>query len=46
MVLAQKQEYRPMKQDRKPRDKPTHLWISYFWQGRQEYAMGQRQLLQ
>ena len=26
MVLAQKQKYRSMKQDRKPRDKPTHLW--------------------
>ena len=23
MVLAQKQKYRPMEQDRKPRDKPT-----------------------
>ena len=21
-----KQKYRPMEQDRKPRDKPTHLW--------------------
>ena len=26
MVLSQKQKYKPMKQDRKPRDKPTHLW--------------------
>ena len=26
MVLAQKQELRSMEQDRKPRDKPTHLW--------------------
>ena len=26
MVLAQKQEHRSMEQDRKPRDKPTHLW--------------------
>ena len=25
-VLAQKQRYRSMEQDRKPRDKPTHLW--------------------
>ena len=30
MVLAQKQKYRPMEQDRKPRDKPVHLWIPYF----------------
>ena len=26
MVLAQKQKYRSMEQDTKPRDKPTHLW--------------------
>ena len=26
MVLAQKQKCRSMEQDRKPRDKPTHLW--------------------
>ena len=26
MVLAQKQKYRPMIQNRKPREKPTHLW--------------------
>ena len=25
MVLAQKQKHRSMEQDRKPRDKPTHL---------------------
>ena len=46
MVLAQKQKYRPMKQDRKPRNKPMHLWVPYFWQRRQEYTMGQRQPLQ
>ena len=22
--------YRPMKQDRKPRNKPMHLWVPYF----------------
>ena len=26
MVLAQKQKYRSTEQDRKPRDKPTHIW--------------------
>ena len=26
MVLAQKQKYRSMEQDRKPKDKPTHIW--------------------
>ena len=46
MVLAQKQKYRPMEQDRKPRNKPMHLWVPYFWQRRQEYTMGQRQCLQ
>ena len=46
MVLAQKQKYRPMKQDRKPRNKPMYLWVPYFWQRRQEYTMGQRQHLQ
>ena len=30
MVLAQKQKYRSMEQDRKPRDKPTHLWSPYL----------------
>ena len=45
MVLAQKQKYRPMEQDTKPRNKPMHLWVPYFWQKRQEYTMGQRQPL-
>ena len=44
MALAQTQKYRPMEQDRKPRNKPMHLWVPYFWQRRQE--MGQRQPLQ
>ena len=30
MVMAQKQKYRPMEQDRKPRNKPMHLWVPYF----------------
>ena len=45
-VLAQKQKYRPMEQDRKPGDKPTHLWAPYLWQKRQEYTMEKRQPLQ
>ena len=36
MVLAQKQKYRPMEQDRKPRNKPMHLWVPYFWQRKQD----------
>ena len=30
MVLAQKQKYRSMEQDRKPRDKPRHIWSPYL----------------
>ena len=30
IVLAQKQKYRPIGQDRKPRNKPMHLWVLYF----------------
>ena len=31
MVLVPKQKYRPMEQDRKPRNKPMHLWVTYFF---------------
>ena len=30
MVLAQRQKYRSMEQNRKPRDKSTHLWSPYL----------------
>ena len=30
MVLAQRQKYRPVEQDRKPRDMPIHLWDLIF----------------
>ena len=30
MGPAQKQKCRPMEQDRKPRNKPMHLWVPYF----------------
>ena len=30
MVLAQRQTYRSMEQNRKPRDKSMHLWIPYI----------------
>ena len=46
MVLAQKQKYRPVEQDRKPRDKSMHLWPPYLWQRRHEYTMEKRSLLQ
>ena len=32
MVLAQRQKNRLMEQNRKPRDKFTHLWTPYLWQ--------------
>ena len=35
MVLAQKQKYNSMEQDRKPRDKPTHMvTLSLIKEGR------------
>ena len=39
MFLAQRQKYRSMEQNRKPRDKSTHIWTPYLWQRRQEYTM-------
>ena len=30
MALVQKQKYRSMEQDRKPRNKHMHLWVPYF----------------
>ena len=32
MVTAQRQKYRLMDQNRKPRDKSMHLWTPYVWQ--------------
>ena len=46
MVLAQRQKYRPVEQDRKHRDKPTHLWAPYLWQRRQEHKMEKWESLQ
>ena len=43
MVLAQKQPHRSMEQDRKPRNKSTHLWsINLQWR-KQDYTMKKRQ---
>jgi len=39
MVLAQRQKYRSVEQDRKPRIKPTHLKSTNQWQRRQEYTV-------
>ena len=46
MVLTQKQKYRSMEQDRKPRDKPIHIWSPNLQQRRQEHTMEKRQSLQ
>ena len=46
MILAQKQKYRSMEQDRKPRNKPIHLQSINHRQRRQEYTMEKRQSLQ
>ena len=45
MVLAKKQKYWSMEQDRKPRVKPMHLWSINIWQRRQDYTMEERQSL-
>ena len=42
LVLAQRQKYRSMEQNRKPRDKSMHIWTPYLWQRRQEYTMQKR----
>ena len=39
MGLAQRQKYRSMEQNRKPRDKSKNLWTPYLQQRRQEYKM-------
>ena len=45
IVLAQRQKYRSVKQNRKPRDKSMHLWTPYLRQRTQEYTMEKRQCL-
>ena len=45
MVWAQKQKYRLMEQDRKPRSKYMHLWPITPPQRRQEYTMEKKSLL-
>ena len=45
MVLAQRQKYRSMEQNIKPKDKSTYLWTPYLWQRKQEYTIEKRQSL-
>ena len=42
MVLAQRQKYSLMEENRKPRDKSMYLWTPYLRQRKQEYTMGKR----
>ena len=44
MVQTQKHKHRPMKQDRKSRNKPMHLWVPYFQQRRQNIQWGKDSL--
>ena len=46
MILTQKQKYRSMEQDRKPRDKPMHIWSPNLRQRMQQHTMEKRQPLQ
>ena len=46
MVLAQKQIYGSMEQNRGPRNKPIHIWSVNLQQRRQEYTMKKRPSLQ
>ena len=45
MVLAQRQKYRLMEQNRKPRDESMYQWTSYLWKRRQKYTIEKRQSL-
>ena len=44
MVLAQRQKYRSVEQNRKPRDKSMNLWSPYLRQRRQGYTRGKKPL--
>ena len=39
LVLAQKQIYKSIEQNKKPRNKSMHLWSINLWQRGQEYTM-------
>ena len=44
--MAQKHKYVSLGQDRKSRDKTTHLWSANLWQKREEYKMEKWQSVQ
>ena len=37
IVLAETQKYKQMEQDKKPSNKPMHLWVPYFWKKARTY---------
>ena len=39
----QKDRYKPMEQNRKPRNKPSRVWSNDFWRGSQDHSMGKGQ---
>jgi len=45
VILAQRQKYKSMEQNRKPRDESMHLWTPYLWQRRQKCTMEKRRTL-
>ena len=46
MVLAQRQKYRSVVKDRKPKDRPTHIWSPTLRQKSQEHTVEKRQPFQ
>ena len=46
VIVAQKQTYRSIEENREPRNKPMHIRSINLWQRRQEYTMKKRQSLQ
>ena len=44
MIPAQKQKYRQMEKNRKPRDKPMHLWVLIFDKGGKNIQWGKDSL--
>ena len=44
MIPAQKQQYRQLEKNRKPRDKPMHLWVLIFDKGGKDIPWGKDSL--
>ena len=42
VIKTQRQKYSSMEQNRKPKDKSTHLRTPHLWQRRQEHTMEKR----